>query len=85
MATGDVEVVADDLEIISEAKTPPFEIEDDVKADEALRLKYRYLDIRRPKMTHNLELRHRDDEDRPQAVFWSPPASPAAHRARSRH
>src|SRR5438552_10315830 len=59
MATGDVEVVADDLEIISEAKTPPFEIEDDVKADEALRLKYRYLDIRRPKMTHNLELRHR--------------------------
>src|SRR5438270_10951591 len=59
MATGEVEVVADDLEIISEAKTPPFEIEDDVKADEALRLKYRYLDIRRPKMTHNLELRHR--------------------------
>src|SRR5438309_1746012 len=59
MATGEVEVVADDLEIISEAKTPPFEIEDEVKADEALRLKYRYLDIRRPKMTHNLELRHR--------------------------
>src|SRR5438105_2887487 len=59
MATGEVEVVAEDLEIISEAKTPPFEIEDDVKADEALRLKYRYLDIRRPKMTHNLELRHR--------------------------
>src|SRR5438309_5730934 len=59
MTTGEVEVVAEDLEIISEAKTPPFEIEDDVKADEALRLKYRYLDIRRPKMTHNLELRHR--------------------------
>src|SRR5437660_22615 len=59
MSTGEVEVVADDLEIISEAKTPPFEIEDEVKADEALRLKYRYLDIRRPKMTHNLELRHR--------------------------
>ncbi len=59
MATGEVEVVASDLEIISEAKTPPFEIEDDVKADEALRLKYRYLDIRRPKMTQNLELRHR--------------------------
>ena len=59
MATGEVEVVADELEIISEAKTPPFEIEDDVNADEALRLKYRYLDIRRPKMTQTLELRHR--------------------------
>jgi aspartyl-tRNA synthetase len=59
MATGEVEVVADDVEIISEAKTPPFEIEDDVNADEALRLKYRYLDIRRPKMTQTLELRHR--------------------------
>jgi aspartyl-tRNA synthetase len=59
MATGEVEIVADDLEIISEAKTPPFEIEDDVNADEALRLKYRYLDIRRPKMTQTLELRHR--------------------------
>src|SRR5437868_4029878 len=59
MATGEIEVVASDLEIISEAKTPPFEIEDDVNADEALRLKYRYLDIRRPKMTQTLELRHR--------------------------
>src|SRR5438270_13258044 len=59
MLTGEVEVVASDLEVISVAKTPPFAIEDDVKADEALRLKYRYLDIRRPKMTHNLELRHR--------------------------
>src|SRR5438309_1352609 len=59
MPTGEVEVVADDLEIISEAKTPHFEIEDDVNADEALRLKYRYLDIRRPKMTQTLELRHR--------------------------
>ena len=59
MPTGEVEVIASDLEIISIAKTPPFAIEDDVEADEALRLKYRYLDIRRPKMTHNLELRHR--------------------------
>ena len=59
MPTGEVEVVADDVEVISEAKTPPFEIEDDVNADEALRLKYRYLDIRRPKMTQTLELRHR--------------------------
>src|SRR5437016_2463193 len=59
MPTGEVEVAASDLEVISVAKTPPFAIEDDVEADEALRLKYRYLDIRRPKMTHNLELRHR--------------------------
>src|SRR6184192_27527 len=59
MPTGEVEVIASDLEIISIAKTPPFAIEDDVEADEALRLKYRYLDIRRPKMTQNLELRHR--------------------------
>jgi aspartyl-tRNA synthetase len=59
MATGEVEVVADELEVISEAKTPPFEIVDDVDADEALRLKYRYLDIRRPKLTQTLELRHR--------------------------
>src|SRR5437899_7117533 len=59
MPTGEVEVVASDLEVISAAKTPPFAIEDDVEADEALRLKYRYLDIRRPKMTQNLELRHR--------------------------
>jgi aspartyl-tRNA synthetase len=59
MATGDVEVAASDVEVISEAKTPPFEIEDDVTADEALRLKYRYLDIRRPRLTRTLELRHR--------------------------
>lgn len=59
IATGEVEVLADDLEIISEAKTPPFEIQDDVNADEATRLKYRYLDLRRPSMTQMLELRSR--------------------------
>jgi len=56
MASGEVEVVAGELEIISTAKTPPFAIEDDVNADEATRLKYRYLDIRRPRMTQTLEL-----------------------------
>src|SRR3989440_6392800 len=59
MPTGEVEVIASDLEIISIARTPPFAIEDDVEADEALRLKYRYLDLRRPKMARTLELRHR--------------------------
>ena len=59
LATGEVEVPAFELEVISTAKTPPFVIEDEVEADEALRLKYRYLDIRRPKMAQTLELRHR--------------------------
>jgi aspartyl-tRNA synthetase len=59
MATGEVEVAASELEVISVAKTPPFQIEDEVDADEALRLKFRYLDLRRPRMQQMLELRHR--------------------------
>src|SRR6202171_901482 len=59
MATGEVEVTGSELETISTAKTPPFQIEDEVEADEALRLKYRYLDLRRPRMQQTLELRHR--------------------------
>jgi aspartyl-tRNA synthetase len=59
MATGEVEVTASELEVISVAKTPPFQIEDDTDADEALRLKYRYLDLRRPRMQQLMQLRHR--------------------------
>src|SRR5690348_127859 len=59
LATGDVEVEATSVEVITAAKTPPFEIVDDVAAAESTRLKYRYLDIRRPKMARTLELRHR--------------------------
>ncbi len=59
METGEVEVAASELEVISRAKTPPFQIDDQVDADESLRLKYRYLDLRRPRMQRILELRHR--------------------------
>lgn len=59
IATGEVEVVADEIDIISASKTPPFPIEDDINTDESLRLEYRYLDLRRPRMQQILELRHR--------------------------
>jgi aspartyl-tRNA synthetase len=59
LATGEVEVTASELEVISAAKTPPFQIEEEVASDESLRLKYRYLDLRRPRMQRILELRHR--------------------------
>lgn len=56
--TGYIEIVAHELMILSTSKTPPFMIEDDIKVSEAIRLKYRYLDLRRPKMQQNLILRH---------------------------
>jgi aspartyl-tRNA synthetase len=59
IATGEVEVVADEIHILSASKTPPFPIEDDINTDESLRLEYRYLDLRRPRMQQILELRHR--------------------------
>ncbi|MDQ6877011.1 MAG: aspartate--tRNA ligase [Candidatus Dormibacteraeota bacterium] len=59
MPTGEVEVEATELAIVSRAKTPPFPIEDDTAADETIRLKFRYLDLRRPSMQRILELRHR--------------------------
>lgn len=57
--TGDIEVFANDLTIYSSADTPPIYIKDDDNVDEALRLKYRYLDLRKPKMQRNLEIRHK--------------------------
>jgi aspartyl-tRNA synthetase len=59
LATGAVEVLASEIRILSEARTPPFPIEDEVATSEDIRLKYRYLDLRRPKMQRNIRLRHR--------------------------
>ena len=58
MATGEVEVYANELVILNTAKTPPFSIEEDVEASENLRLQYRYLDLRRPRAQKNILLRH---------------------------
>ncbi len=57
IATGDVEILADELRILSESDTTPFEILDNVNVNETLRLKYRYLDLRRPSLQKNLFLR----------------------------
>lgn len=59
MDTGDIEVIADDLVIYSEADTPPIYIKDDDNVDDNLRLKYRYLDLRKKKMQDNLTFRHK--------------------------
>src|SRR5690606_8954576 len=57
--TGAVEVVATDIQILNPSKTPPFYLNKENTIDEALRMKYRYLDLRRPKMQRNIVLRHR--------------------------
>ncbi len=59
MATGEIEVEAHEISILNESKTPPFYINEEVDVDETLRLKYRYLDLRRPTMQGNILLRHR--------------------------
>ena len=59
LATGEIEVVADSAEILNSSKTPPFYINEDIEVEESLRLRYRYLDIRRTRMRENLILRHK--------------------------
>ena len=57
LATGDIEIIAEDIRILSEAEVPPFPIESDSKTKEDLRLKYRFLDLRRPDIQRNIMLR----------------------------
>ena len=59
LPTGEIEVLANGLEILNTSKTPPFMIEDDTDVAEMLRLKYRYLDLRRPSLQKTLITRHR--------------------------
>jgi aspartyl-tRNA synthetase len=59
LPTGEIEVEAATLDVLNRSKTPPFPVNERTEADESLRLRYRYLDLRRMEMTRNLELRHR--------------------------
>ena len=59
IATGEVELFVTDLRILASSQTPPFDIKDDIKTNEELRLRYRYLDLRRPELQQTIMLRHR--------------------------
>jgi len=58
LKTGEIEILADEIEILTKSLTPPFEIEDKIDVKEDLKLKYRYLDLRRPVMKNNIITRH---------------------------
>jgi aspartyl-tRNA synthetase len=59
LTTGEIEIAAEALDVLNRSKTPPFPIHTDGDVDESLRLRYRYLDLRRPSLQRNIELRHR--------------------------
>ena len=59
MDTGDIEILVKELNVLSQSQTPPFTIEDNTDGGDDIRMKYRYLDLRRPAVRKNLELRHR--------------------------
>ncbi len=59
LATGEVEVLAREFRLLNESKTPPFQIAEDSPVSEDVRLKYRYLDLRRPRIQGNIGLRHK--------------------------
>ena len=59
IATGDIEVIVSELRILNESETPPIYVKDDDDVSEGLRLKYRYLDLRKPQMQHNMKMRHK--------------------------
>ncbi len=59
MSTGEIEVLVHEVEVLNEARTPPFYVEGEAPGEEALRMRYRYLDLRRPQMQRKLMLRHR--------------------------
>ncbi|MDE0087762.1 MAG: OB-fold nucleic acid binding domain-containing protein [Candidatus Poribacteria bacterium] len=59
LATGEIEVAVDSLNILNTAKTPPFPVEDDIEVAEDIRMRYRFVDLRRPEMQKTLEMRHK--------------------------
>lgn len=59
LETGEIEVIVDELKLLNSSKTPPFLVEDRVQVNENIRLKYRYVDLRRPFMTRNILIRHK--------------------------